>query len=119
MNIRPRHVLQAVSHETGIPIEMIMGRARWLENVAARRLYYHAAKEFGLHATVIGYAVNRDRSTVIEVTRRRKLSEAERAELNRVKELTCRIAEKKFKAFKADIGKALDRHRAEILERAE
>jgi chromosomal replication initiation ATPase DnaA len=118
MKVLPRHVLEAVSVVTSIPIEMICGRARWSEHVEARRLYYHAARDLGMSSTLVGRAIDRDHSTVVEVVRAKRLTEAQKDLLARVKELACQISETKFEALKWDLSKALDRHRAEILERA-
>ena len=119
MKMLPRYVLEAVSLETGLTMEMVAGRCALPEEKNARRLYYHACRELGLGSEVTGRLIGRDHSTVVQVIRYRDLTDVERSAVNAVKERACEICEKKTEAFVQDVGKALDRHRSSILERVQ
>lgn len=62
-----RYLVEAVSRETGVPIEVLRGKARHGWIVDARKLAYHATIETGLCISQMGRYLNKDHSTICKM----------------------------------------------------
>lgn len=86
MRITPGHVVEAASVLMDCEPDMIRGKSRVAYETKVRRMVYNAGRELGLSSTEIGNYVNRDHSTVIQMTNRRPLTHTERLIVDRIKQ---------------------------------
>ncbi len=57
-------IAEEVAAATGVPVRAILGRRRDAKTVEARQLVMFLARRHGMSFPAIGYALNRDHSTV-------------------------------------------------------
>lgn len=69
-------ISEEVAAATGVPIRSILGRDRDAKTAEARQLVMFLARRAGLSFPAIGYAMNRDHTTIkhgVEAEQRRRL----------------------------------------------
>lgn len=80
---RVRQIIAEVARESGVSRERIVGPQRSKDADRARQIVMFVASREGIHDTIIGRALNRDRSTVAKGAReeeRRRAADQEAAE---------------------------------------
>lgn len=65
-------IATAVAAETGVPVRAIYGNSRKRQVAEARQLVMYIAVEHGISTNIVGYALNRDHTTVIHGHRAEK-----------------------------------------------
>lgn len=92
MRVLPSHVVTAASQQMQCAPDMIRGRSKASYEARVRRFVYYAGRELGLSTTEIARYVNRDHSTVCQMTNKKSLNAHERALVNSIKERALKIA---------------------------
>lgn len=80
-----RYLVEAVSMETGIPVESIRGRAQHEHVMTARRLVYFATPEVGLSLSEMGRYLNRCHSTICKVIQSHRIAPEDRRIIEAIK----------------------------------